>query len=65
MKKIASYIIIGSMAFSAVSCSDGWLDVEPSTAVELINLSTNYLMWISCSTASIPPCRMPMLIQGD
>ena len=34
MKKIASYIIIGSMAFSAVSCSDGWLDVEPSTAVE-------------------------------
>ena len=22
------------MAFSAVSCSDGWLDVEPSTAVE-------------------------------
>lgn len=34
MKKKASYIIIGSMAFSAVSCSDGWLDVEPSTAVE-------------------------------
>ena len=34
MKKIASYIIIGSIAFSAVSCSDGWLDVEPSTAVE-------------------------------
>lgn len=34
MKKIASYIIIGSMAFSAVSCSNGWLDVEPSTAVE-------------------------------
>ena len=22
------------MAFTAVSCSDGWLDVEPTTAVE-------------------------------
>ena len=34
MKTIASYIIIGTMAFTAVSCSDGWLDVEPTTAVE-------------------------------
>lgn len=34
MKTIASYFIIGTMAFTAVSCSDGWLDVEPTTAVE-------------------------------
>ena len=34
MKTIASYIIFGTMALTVASCSDGWLDVEPSTAVE-------------------------------
>lgn len=34
MKILSSYIIIGAMALSAASCSDNWLDMEPSTAVE-------------------------------
>ena len=34
MKTIASFIIIGTLAFTVVWCSEGWLDVEPTTAVE-------------------------------
>ena len=34
MKNLTSYIIMGALALSAASCSDGWLDVEPSTSVE-------------------------------